>query len=115
MKKFFKITKAIILKAVAAVLLPILFIFNAALKAFTFVFRFVALPTVAFGLLITAVTFFDNGYSTSLLHTAGILLGIVVAYFLLPQIPQYIGHTQLRMKNYVFSPIVVRSPVKFTL
>ena len=115
MKKLFNITKAIILRSVVLVLLSTLTVFKIALKIFTFIFRFVALPVIMFGLLITAVTFFDNGYSSAILSSLGMLVGITALYYLLPLFPQVLAHAQLRMKNYVFSPILVRSPVKFTL
>ena len=115
MKKLFNITKAIILRGIVLVLLSTLTVFKIALKTVTFSVRFVALPVVLFGLLVTVVTYFDNGYSSAILSSLGMLVGITALYYLLPLFPQLLGRAQLRMKNYVFSPIIVRSPVKFTL
>ena len=115
MKKFFTITNAVVLKAAALFLLSALTLFNGTLKVFTWIFRFVAIPVSVFGLLITGVTYLDNGYSPSLLNALGIFIGIIALYYLLPLVPAAIDRTQLRMKNYIYSPITVRSPVKFTL
>lgn len=115
MKKVIKVVKELVLRAAALVILSALTIFNGALKFFTFIFRFVAIPAVVIGLLITAVTYFDNGYSTSLLLQLVSFLGVGVLYYVLPIFPPAIDRTELRMKNYIFSPLVVRSPVKFTL
>lgn len=115
MKKFIKITKAVIVKAAALIAWPALTVFNLMLKLFTHVFRFVAVPTVFFGLLVTAVTFFDNGYSRSMLTALGTFSTITALYFLLPMVPSLIESTQGRVKNVAFAPIVVRSPVKFTI
>ena len=115
MKKVIKVVKELVLRAAALVILSALTIFNGALKFFTFIFRFVAIPAVVVGMLITVVTFFDNGYSTALLTQTIAFLSIVVLYYVLPFVPQAIDRTELRMKNYIFSPLIVRSPVKFTL
>jgi len=115
MKKLFRITKAIIGKIVTLILLSVLTLFNIALKIFTPIFRWLTIPVIILGLIIVGATYFDNGYSPSLLYASGLFIVMTALYFMLPLIPPVIFQTQLRMKDYLLAPIFIRSRMKFTL
>ena len=115
MKKFIKMVKAIVMKTAALILWPSLFVFNLIYKLLTPVYRFVFYPVILFGTLITVVTYFDNGYSTSLLNSFLTFAGMGALYFLLPALTPVFMRAQMRVKFRALAPVVVRSPVKFTL
>lgn len=115
MKRFMKMVKAIVMKAAALILWPSLFVFNLIYKLLTPVYRFVFYPVILFGSLITLVTYFDNGISTSLLNSFLTFGTMAAVYFLLPALTPYFMHAQMRVKFRALAPVVVRSPVKFTL
>ena len=115
MNSFHNIVGKIFLKAVVLVMLALLTIANAILKVFTFIFRFLASPAVVFGFIILVATYLDNGYDVMLIKYAAGLVAAVIFYYLLPMLPPAFDRLKENMRFYVFSPIRVHSPVKFTI
>lgn len=115
MKRFVKMVKAIVLKSAALILWPSLFVLNLIYKVITPVYRFVSYPIIVFGLLVTAVLFLGDGFSTGLLKSLLTFGSMGALYFLLPMFAPVFMRAQLRVKHRALSPVVVRSPVKFTL
>ena len=115
MKRFIKMVKAIVMKSVALFLWPSLSVFNLIYKVITPVYRFVFYPIIVFGLLVTAVLFFSDGFSTGLLKSLMTFVSMGAMYFLLPMFAPVFMRAQMRVKYRALSPVVVRSPVKFTL
>ena len=115
MRKFIYYSKILVLKIAALILWSVLILFNYAFQLVTVIYRFVAIPITMIGLLVIVVTIFDNGFSLSLLNSLLTFAFLGALYFLLPSLLSVFVRLQMRVKSIALSPVIIRSPIKFTL
>lgn len=102
-------------KAVALVFLVPLFMANLILKLVSVVYAFVA-PIACFGFAAAGIILWLRGntepYVWKMVAGAGVGYGMV---FALPHISALMDKVLAHLRDYITEPIIVRSPVKYTI
>lgn len=115
MRNAFKFTIKLFSKVIAFILLAVLSVFNTLLKVTAVIFHYFSFPIIAFGILFSVVTLFDNGFELSTFSSCLTLIMIGILFYILPLLSNYADKFLSTVKNYVFSPLAVKSPVKYTM
>jgi len=104
-----------ILKAVALVIMVPLFMANLVLKLVSVIYAFAA-PVVCLGFAAAGIIMWLRGntepFVWKMVVGAGLGYGMT---FALPHIPALIDKILARLRDFITEPIIVRSPVKYTI
>lgn len=111
----FDIIGKIILKVIILISLIVLTLFNSILKVATFIFGLLSVPAATIILIVGIVMCFTEGFGADMLmlfSAAAILVGLK---YLLPLLPESLDTMKYNLKESLYEPLVVRSPVKYTI
>ncbi len=112
---FFDIIKKVVLKFLVLFTLIILTLFNSILKVSIFVFGIAAIP-IGTGLSIIAIIIgCMEGFGSESMLLFGIAAVLIGLKYLFPIIPKSLDIVKFTLKEYLYEPIIVRSPVKYTI
>ena len=110
-----KTCSKIIAKTIASLFFIMLTVLIPVFKIAFAVYRFAAVPATLAGTAVTVYFCYENGFSTENFYAfAGIALAIAV-YFLLPCLLVCLDNVKNDVKNYLLTPIFVKSPVRYTM
>lgn len=113
-RKLKTLTK-IFCKALVAVLFIPFVIFITALRIFSAIYRFAAVPFLFLAAGMAAYFCCSEGFSLEYFQiSVGIALSSIF-YFLLPYILIFLDIVKEAMKNYLMTPIFIKPPVRYTL
>ena len=104
-----------IFKSVALVIMIPLFIANVILKLVSVIYAFVA-PVVCVGFAVAGIIMWLRGntepFVWKMVVAAGVGYGMT---FVLPHITALMDKVLARLRDYITKPVIVRSPVKYTI
>lgn len=110
-----KTCSKIIAKIMAAFTFVALTVFIPVFKIAAAVYRFAAVPAALAGTTVTAYFCYTNGFSAENTYAfVGIALAVAV-YFMLPVIITSLYNVKDVMKDYLMTPIFIKSPVRYTM
>lgn len=110
-----RISSKILMKLLTLIGLILLTVFTAAFRVALFAFRFVAMPIAVVAAIIAGYFYFSSGFTIDLAWIIGGAISAVAMYFLLPFVPPMLDDMKESMKYYFAEPLIVRSPVKYTM
>lgn len=111
----FNIIGKIFLKVVILISLIALTLFNSILKVATFLFGLLSVPLATVSLVAGIVMSFTEGFSANILFLFGMAAILVGLKYLLPLLPESLDTVKFTLKERLYEPLVVRSPVKYTI
>ena len=115
MKSTMYILKKLFMKVVALIVLSVLTVFNFVFNILMMFFRLLAVPAATFILLAMLINYIDVGFDPAQLLFVGIGISLVGLKYILPALSPILDHWITFLKMVLFAPLIVRSPVKFTM
>ena len=115
MKTTVYIFKKLFLKVVALIVLSLLTVFNFAFNIFMVFYRLLAVPVAAFILLAMLVNYIDVGFNPAQFFFVVIGIALVGLKYILPTLFPVLNHWTALLKMHLCAPVIVKSPVKFTM
>ena len=109
------ILKKLFIKVVVLIVLSVLTVFNFVFNIFMVFYRLLAVPVAAFILLAMLINYIDVGFDPAQLFFVAIGIGLVGLKYVLPTLFPVLNHWTALLKMQLFAPVIVKSPVKFTM
>lgn len=115
MRSAAKLILKVLLKSISAVLLVPMTIVLALFKVLAGIYRLVVLPGSLLIVGMAAYFCYTNGFSADFFRAFLVSgLGLLV-YFVLPVILPFLDNMKDAMNHFIKTPIIIRSPVKYTM
>lgn len=115
MKSTVYIIKKLFMKVIALIVLSVLSVFNFIFHIFMVFYHLLAVPVAAFLILAMLINYIDVGFDPAQLLFVGVGLSVVGLKYILPILSPILEHWITFLKLYLLAPLIVRSPVKFTM
>lgn len=115
MRHLFAVINKLFKKGIALILLSALTIFSFAFNFAFFFYRLVAVAFAAVGTAITAVDCYKYGFTADRGVSFLILLTMVALRYMLPLLGRAMQQWNDGLKDYVFTPLSIRPPVRYTI
>lgn len=115
MKRTISIVGKVFAKAVALIVLSVITIFAGVFKVFRLIYRFTATPIAIVGIFIVGYSCVVEGVSTNNIVAIACFVLMVVIQYLLTPIATVIENCRTSLKNFVYAPLTIKSPVRYTL
>ena len=115
MKSTVYILKKLILKLVSLIALSILSLFQFIFSIFMIFYRLLAVPVAVFIFVAMLINYIDVGFDPAQLFFIIIGIGLVGLKYVLPTLFPILNHWNALLKMHLFAPVIVKSPVKFTM
>lgn len=111
----FNFISKVICKVIVLFSLVALTLFNSVLKVAFFIFGLLSVPVSTIVLIAGIVLSFKEGFSKDIFTLFSVSVILVSLKYLLPLLPKSLDMVKFNMKEYLYEPIIVRSPVKYTI
>ena len=115
MKTAMYVTKKLIMKVVTLVALSVLALFTFIFNFLMAFYRLIAVPAAAILLIAVVINYFDVGFASEQLFFLAMSVFLVGLKYVLPAFSPVLEYAIDSMKFSLFTPILVKSPVKFTM
>ena len=112
---FFDVIKKIIFKIMILFSLVMLTLFNSILKIAIFIFGIAAVPVGTLLLIVTIIAGCTDGFGSESFMMLGAAALIISLKYLLPIIPKSFDSLKFTLKECLYEPLIIRSPVKYTI
>lgn len=112
---FVKIIGKLFLKAITFITLVTLTLVNSILKVAFFLIGMLSVPVATVVALVACVMMFIDGFNMSIAALFGTALVLISLKYLLPLIPRGLDSVKFMLNDYLQEPVIIRSPVKYTL
>ena len=110
------IAKKIVSKAVAFLSFSLLSVFKFVFIIFSAIYRFLSIPLSAMGVFLAGYELFTGKLPVfTAVYLILVFTAIFAARFLLPHITSALNRIITSLKEYILAPIIVTSPVRYTL
>lgn len=115
MKNPFIILYKLLKKGVALILLSVLTVFFYAYSVMCFFYRLIAMVFAVIGTALTAVDCYMYGFTAERLLVFVTLMVAVALRYLLPLLVPVMQRWNEDLQEYIYAPLIVRSPVRYTI